>query len=216
MRAAAWLVDTVAASSSRLRGNNATVALLLLYRAQIQSPAANRIANKSARKKLVVVTSLNVKSEPLIRIAPEKVTRSNWPTTNATAAILIPRRQKSSTAALALAGRTTTSRKATPPSSNASKASVAARARTLSRSISRRSQIKRLGLYLLLYLEGDFAARDVSIRRQDLPAQHVGSLDESGQLSRQHPGRGLTLDSDLLHFAVRVEQRQGRVLHINS
>ncbi len=147
MRAAAWLVETVAASSSRPKGNIANVALLLLSRAQIQSPIANRIAKKSARKKPVVVTSLSVKSEPLIKRAPDKETRTSSPTTNASAAILIPRRQKSSTATLALAGRATASRKATPPSSNASKASVAARARTLNRSISRRNQIKRSALY---------------------------------------------------------------------
>src|SRR5271154_6644078 len=216
MRAAAWLVETVAASSSRLKGSIATVALLLLSRAQIQSPIANRIAKKSARKKPVVVTFLSVKSEPLIRMAPDEEIRARSPTTSASAAILIPRRQKFSTAALALAGRATTRRKATPPSSNASKASVAARARTLSRSISRRSQIKRLGLHLLLYLEGNFAARDMSIRGQDLPAQHIGSLDESGQLSRQQPRLGLALNDNLLHFPVRFEQRQGRVLHIDS
>src|ERR1700730_15019393 len=105
MRAAAWLVETVAASSNRLNGSIATVALLLLSRAQTQSPIANRIAKKSARKKLVVVTSLRGQSEPLIRRAPDKETRASSPTANASAMILIPRRQKTSIAALALAGR---------------------------------------------------------------------------------------------------------------
>ena len=42
------------------------VAFVLLYRAEIPIPNANRIAHVSARKKLVVTTSLSPKSEPLI------------------------------------------------------------------------------------------------------------------------------------------------------
>src|SRR5271156_900371 len=107
MRAAAWLVETVAASSSRLKGSIAIVALLLLSRAQIQSPIANRIAKEPARKKLVVVTSLSIRSDPLNGGAPDKEPSASWPATNASAAIPMPRRQKLSTAALALAGRAT-------------------------------------------------------------------------------------------------------------
>jgi LmbE family N-acetylglucosaminyl deacetylase len=148
MRAAAWLVETVAVSSSRLNGSIATVAVLLFRRAQIQSPIANRIAKESARKKLVVVTSLSVKSEPLIRSAPDAKIKATSLATNPRAAIRIARRQKSWTDALALAGRATARRYATPPSINASKASVAARSTIVRRSISGKSQIKIfLGFY---------------------------------------------------------------------
>src|ERR1700758_2660588 len=219
MRATAWLAETVAASRSRLNGSIANVAVLLFRRVQIQSPIAKRIAKESARKKFVVVTSLSVKSEPLIRRAPDAEIRATSPTTNASAAIRMPRRQKSSTGVLALAGSPTARRYATPPSSNASKASVAARSRTVSRSISRRNQIKVvLGSTLfsaLLYLEGDRATSDVSIRSQDLPTQHIRSFDEPGQLGSEQPGRWLAIYGNFFHLAVRGKQCQGRVLQID-
>src|SRR3984885_10856776 len=107
MRAAEWLVKTVAASRSRPKRTIAAVVLLFLIRAQTQSPIAKRIAKESARKKLVVATSFSVSSEPLIRRALDKQSRTSSPAIKASADILIPRRQNSSTAALALAGRTT-------------------------------------------------------------------------------------------------------------
>src|ERR1700751_965426 len=100
MRAAEWLLDTVEASNSRLKGSIAAVASLLFRRVQIQSPIAKNIAEEPARKKPVVATSLSVKSEPLIRSAADKETKASSPNAKASDAILIPRRQKSSTAAL--------------------------------------------------------------------------------------------------------------------
>jgi len=72
-------------------------------------------------------------------------------TISAIAAIRMPVRQNCPTASLALAGLATAKRKAIPPSNNASKDSVAARAWVLNRSISRRNQIKAivLGCYLI-------------------------------------------------------------------
>jgi len=178
MRATAWLVETVAVSSSKPSGNMATVAVLLFLRAQIQSPIVNRIAQEPARKKFVVVTSLSVKSDPLIRRAADAKRMATSLVTSPSAAIRIPRRQKSSTTAHALAGLATARRYATPPSSNASNAKAAARSRTVSRSISRSSQIKSLSASL--YLKRDLAASDVSICCQDLPTQHICSFDEPG------------------------------------
>src|SRR5271156_311500 len=97
MLAAAWLEETVAASSRRPNGSIAPVAVLFFLRAQNQSPIENRIAKESARKKLVVVTSLSVRSEPLISRAPDANIMAPSLIANASAAIRIPRRQKSST-----------------------------------------------------------------------------------------------------------------------
>ena len=97
-------------SAADLAGAIATVALPLLNLAEIQSPIASTIAEEAARKKLVVNTSLRAKSEPLIRMAPEAETITTSAAINASAAIRMPLRHKSSTAPLALAGLATARR----------------------------------------------------------------------------------------------------------
>jgi hypothetical protein len=94
----------------RLSRSIAAVALPLLNRAEIQSPIASMIAKVSARKKLVVATSLRAKSEPLIRMAPEADIITTSAAINASAAIRMLLRQKCSTAPLALAGMATAKR----------------------------------------------------------------------------------------------------------
>ena len=136
------------AISSALSRNITTFTLLLLKRAEMQRPIASTIAKQSARKKFVVNTSSRARPEPLTRMAPEAETITSSAAIKASAAIRIHLRQKPSTAQLALAGMATAKRYAMPPSNNASQASVAARARILSRSISRRNQSKGIVLRL--------------------------------------------------------------------
>src|SRR5277367_35902 len=102
MRAAAWLVDTVAISSNRLRG---IIRAVVLRRAQNHNSSASKAALKPAAKNLALIRSRKCKSLSPSNAALERITVNSSEAIRETAAQRIPRRQKASTETEARAGR---------------------------------------------------------------------------------------------------------------
>src|ERR1700761_7613789 len=100
MRAAAWLVDTVAINSNRLRG---IIRVGVLRRAQNHNNIASKAALKPAAKNLALNRSCRCRSLSPSNDALERTTVTSSAATRESAAQRIPRKQKDSTEAEARA-----------------------------------------------------------------------------------------------------------------